>query len=637
MKKSRKQVKLRDSRGALDMAVLLASIFFLIFTSSYAQERSKKKKEKVKEALQATVNLKIDWNIKNVNKGSLNLHAVGFLKLNREMSSMDEDLPAAMVCYKIRNMTAHYTYRETIIQKNPPGGCNPVLAKYEGTGRTKCVTAPGPGNLIMNSMASMFKNTGFLGKFATNMVPDDMLVDQFMFVVPCEQIVIPGKNRSQNNCKYRPSSRKPKITINIIGRIKKNGRMNGRLSWKAKADDSEFPPWLSVKVNTLPKVLNNRPFTPKKSGNGDVTYTLTWKIEKIKPHILIYRFKDGDWHDITDATPKDKDQEILPGEKLKLKAFVVMPGETENPPKGKWVIKGKILKDWEASEAGTHKIKAERDKNEIEFFWWKKPPTGLVKYVVKSKGLTGKTTFKLNMPQVQVQEIPGKEWGVVVPNPDQIIEACELVPDSYSMQIKSTVSTKDGKPFCLEYVQLVKANNWQLRIYKKINGPGTFRWFKNAHNTMLDTCYPYNNEDAPHCSDASGSLSEEMHDTPNAPFPPTAASIYWDMDFQTYLMFRPGKKEDGNAWIPLRRWHWGWKVKAVTPGNPWDYYGNRPKTPACKVGDRIIIDMSSAKLPKDYDYHAKKAGEYPEWKATFIDTTMDPTDSIVKDYRQPPP
>jgi len=630
MKISEKHLALKDSRSAYGMFVLFISIFFLVFTSSYAQGKAKKKK--INETLRATATLKIRWNIDGENKGSLNLRAVGLLKLNREMSSMDQDLPAGMVCYKIRNMTAHYIYRETITQKNPPEGCNPVVEKYEGAGQTECVTAPGPGNLIMNHMASLFKNTG-LGQMASSMV-SGLLVDQFVFVIPCKQIEIPGKKRSLSSCKYRPSSRKPKITINIIARIKKNGRMNGHVSWTAKANSSGLPPWLSVEVNTLPKALNhNRPFTPRKSGNGDVTYTLSWKIEKVKPHILIYRFKDGDWQDITDATPEDKEQEILPGEKLKLRALVVTPGENENPPKGKWVIKGKILKDWQASEAGTKEIEAERDKREIEFFWWKKPPTGLVKYVVSSKGLTGKTTFKLEMPQVQTREEPGKKWGTVAPDPKKKIMECELVPDSYSMAIESFVSTKNGKPFCLEYVQLVKANNWQLRIHRKINGPGTFIWYKNVYNMMLDNSYPYNSDKGLYCSNAPGSHLAVFHDTPNAPFPPSTASVYWDMSFQTYLMFRPGKKEDGNAWIPLRRWHWGWKVKAFSPENPWNYYYGLP--PKCR--NRVVVDKSSAKLPKDYDYKAKKARKYPKWNATYSKQTMDPTNYIVDDYKQPPP
>ncbi|GEM_PF-4031388 len=613
-------------RNAAVLTLLSVACLWVLMTGT-AEGRNKKRKEKVREFLQATVNLDIKWDVSEGdvrNNGALTIRAAGVLKLNREMSSMAYDLPAAMVCYKIQNMKAIYSYRETIIEQNPPEGCDPVREKYEGTGTTTCVIFPVPADLIMNHMASVFKNNAPAGTLFMNMIPKGVLVDQFMFGVSVQEVVIRGKERSRYQCFYKPSSRKLEINVNIIDEIRKNGKMAGKKTWTAKSNCGAYGPKDEVDVNLLPKALNHgKPFTPEESPNGDVTYTLSWKIERLKPYILIYRLVDGEWQDITDATPSDKGQKILPGERLTLRALAVIPGETQNPPKGKWIIKGKILKDWQASENGTKKIKAEKDKQEIEFYWWQKPPTGVVKYVVKSKGLTGKTTFKPLIPQVSTKEEPGSDWGVG----NNTKKECELVPDSPSMKVTSTVSTPNGKPFCLEYVQLVKANNWQLRTYQKIGGPGNFQWWKNVYKRVLDTSYPYN---GPQCS--PGPFA--MQDTPNAPFPPSAASIYWDMDFQTYLMFRPGAPKDGNAWVPLRRWHWGWKVHALSPKNPWDYYDNPGDIPKC---ENRIFPRGKWKLPKDFNYRARKAGDYPMWTGTIREKYLEPTKNIVGNYKLPPP
>jgi len=568
-------------------------------------EAKKEKEEKVKEFLKATVQLTIRWTIDQEdtkNEGSLDVRAQGLLKLNREMSSMAEGLPAVMIGYHPQNMTARYTYKETITDKDPPEDCkNPVLEKYEGSGSTLCKSVPGPGNLIMNHFASMFKDTG-LGHMASSMV-QGMLIDHFLFVTPFEEVEIRGKKLDRTRCVYKPSTRKLKINANITGNIEEGGKMEGKKPWTAKADSTSYPPPVGVRVNTLPPTMNNaKPFVPEKDGNGDVTYTLSWKIEKIEPHILIYRLKGDDWYDITDATPDEEEQEITLGERLTLRAMVVRPGETGEPPKGEWEIKGKILKDWVASTSGTEEVKAEKNKKETEFFWWKKPRSTVVKYRTADKKLVGKTEFKLLMPEVRVDPEPGRQWAFSKKEP------CELDPDSPSMKVTSTVSLPKDKPFCLEYVQLVWGDNWSLK-----GGDGDFFWYEDVHDFMLDATYPYNGES---CKAESGSVVFAMQDTPNAPLEALTASVYWDQKFQTYLMFRPGNRGDNNAWVPLRRVDWGWKAKAISKINPWDYFypeDNKTPKPACK--DRF--DRPVGKLPVSYPYRPKKAQHYPKWSATF--------------------
>ena len=611
------------TRFAHTSSILAAAVLVSALLLNIQNADGKKKEDKVKEFLKFSVNLNIKWDIdaeKSKNTGSMNLRAQGPLKLNREMSSMGQGLPAVMVSYKSQgNTLGFYSYKETIIDKDPPDDCpDQVVEKYEASGSTLLKIVPGPGNLIINSFASLFRDTGL-----EHMAPPevaDKLIDHYVFAFPFNEIEITGKKLNQSTCAWKSATRKMKIANSIVGKIEEKGKMEGRHTWAAKFESTQTPPYISVKVNELPKTMNNaKPYSPDKEPGGNATYTLSWKIEPFEPHVLIYRLKDNDWHDITDAKPDEEEQEILPGEKLKLKAIVVMPGETGEPPKGTWEIAGKdeILKDWEADASGSEKIKVtDFDDREIEFFWWKETKNAKVKYVVKSKGLTGKTEFKLVMPEVTVEEDPGYEWAVGAKTSE-----CEIVSYSptaeASMKVTSTGKTEKNKPFCLQYVQLVKENNWKLEAnYVK----RSFFWHNRNHGYLLDTTYPYNGEAC-----GSGSVEKEMMDTPNAPAQSRIASVYWDQQFQIFLMFRPGKPGDGNAWVPLRQVDWGWVLKAANVYNPFD--SNEADCPK-----RFDLSNPANQLPKTKNgsYRAKKAKDYPEWKGKAPEERMDMTDHEVE-------
>ncbi len=600
------------------------------------QNADGKKKKKVREFLKITVNLNIKWDVdseKNKNTGYMNIRVQGLLKLNKEMSSMGQGLPAVMVNYKsMGNTLAFYSYKETITDKDPPEDCNnATVEKYEGAASTLLKTVPGPGNLIINHFASLFKDTG-LGHMASPEVTG-MLFDHYLLAIPFNEIEINGQKLDQSSCEWKPSTRKMKIVANIIGKVEKQGKMEGRHTWTAKADSSRSAPRVSVKVNELPVTMNNKkPYAPEKDSDGDVTYSLSWKIEETKPHVLIYRLKDDAWHDVTDATPDEEEQEIYPGEKVNLRAIVLLPGETGTPPPGKWEIteKGKILKDWKAGEDGTEEVKVETlDEKEIEFFWWKNVKTAKVKYTVKSKNISGKTEFKVVMPEVSVSEEPGTRWAFRTD-----VNECEILPDAPSMKVTSTVSIKKNKNFCLQYVQLVKSDNWSL---KKM-GDG-FHWYTDIHGFMLDSTYPYNGEV---CRAEAGSVPITMKDLPAANLEKSTASVYQDQEFQIYLMFRPGKRGGGNAWVPLRRINWGWKITAISKNNPWHYthpQGQKIPVPPC----RLRFDLfPPEKLPVNFNYRARKAREYPKWSDTapegaFMKVTEIKVEDVGNNYRNPPP
>jgi hypothetical protein len=620
------------SRLFSPFTLLTLVVMSLVLFYPIQHAEAKEKEEKVKEVLKFSANLSVNWTIDNENSkntGSMTIRAQGPLILNREMSSMDQGLPAVMVNYKSQgNTLGFYSYKETIIDKNPPEDCpNQVVEKYEAGGSALLKIVPGPGNLITNHFASLFKDTG-LG----HMTPPDvsgMLIDHYILALPFNEIEINGQKLDQGNCSWKPSTRKIKIANSIIGKIGEKGKMEGSHTWSAKVDSTSSPPYISVKVNELPKTMNNeKPYAPEKTSDGNVTYTLSWNIEEFKPQVLIYRLKDNDWHDVTDATPDDEEQQIYPGERLVLRAIVVMPGETGEPPEGRWEItdEDKILKEWEARESGSNKVEVtEFDKREIDFFWWKETRSAKVKYVVQSKGLNGKTEFKLVMPKVTVAVDPGSQIL-----PEQQKSECALVPYSPTaqagMKVTSTVTTEKNKPLCLEYIQLIKEDNWSLRAdYTK----RSFFWHKKVHGFMLDTSYPYNGE----ACGASGSVTKQMLDSPNTQGPRKVASIYWDQQFQIFLMFRPGKAGDNNAWVPLKRMEWGWKLNALNVNNP---FGQEE---ICTT--RFDLSNPANKSPKDGDVSPKQAQDYPQWSETSIGDELDLTDIEVENtgdnYKSRPP
>ena len=605
---------------------LIISGFLFVVNIQIAQGK-KNEEEKVKKLLKATVNLNIKWNIDDEtkkNQGSYTLTAIGALKLNKEMSSMDQGLPTVMVNYKNQNMRALITYNETLSDKDPPDDCpNSIIERYRGSRDTMVATVPGPGNLILNHYSSLFKDTGLGDMIAS--ATSGMLVDHFLFVVPCNVISINGQKLDRQKCVNRPSTKKIKSTVNITGKILKNGKMEGGKTWTAKANSASSHTGLSVKLNELPKTMNKKPFSPVKASDGDVTYTLSWKIEKLEPHILIYRLKDNEWHDITDGKPDEEEQEIFPGEKLILRAMVVMPGESGEPPKGQWEIAEKdwILKDWVAWEKKSEKVKVGKtDKREIEFFWWKKVKKAVVKYKVSGNNLTGKTEFKLIMPKVNVVEQPGKQWGFEKDG------GCEIVPDSPSIKLTSTVSTEKNMPFCIQYVQLVESTNWSLKWEQ---GNRALFWYKDVHKSMLDDTYPYKEM----CLAEAGPVVFEMRDTPSADGSPYTALLNFNQNFQLYLMFRPGNKDAGNAWVPLRKVNWGWIFKGTNTVTPFEPEEAEP----CEVRFKM---SSSCKLPIANNFQSIKAEDYPKWtgvvkKKKEMDRTDIRVEEIDYDGKNPHP
>lgn len=73
-------------------------------------------------------------------------------------------------------------------------------------------------------------------------------------------------------------------------------------------------------------------------------------------------------------------------------------------------------------------------------------------------------------------------------------------------------------------------------------------------------------------------------------------------------MFRPGKADDNNAWVPLRRVDWGRELNALNAHNPFD-----PQEEVCSR--RFDLSNPANKVPKDGDHKPKTAQDYPKWSA----------------------
>ena len=563
------------------------------------------------EMISINININMDWN----HRGSGTTRTIGtyMVKVTGKARLTEKD--GEWLRYEPVGMRATGKFKQETIQEAEGSDCfGQVIMRIDGFDTVPVTT----GEFLING------NLGNLGRMAAMQYKGDFSPGE-MFSQKKDarsdnysSLLVAGFKITQRggcgNEGYIKEGTFP-IALNIFKELTPMG-MHGSYTWKSK----DGLPSFKIDVGDF---QGDRRFNPIK-GQG-ARYRVSWRFGKITPIVQI-------WYKGKNIT--DRKNDVLVGEKVKLEAVVKphwMSGE-----KGKWKIDKKfILEDWKASAARSDKIEAKLDKKEIEFFWWKQNDAEIVKYILNGKDVKAQTEFNVIEPNVEIIPTASNDFGY---NP----EDCEIVPGSPSMRIKSVVKLKEDKPFCLQYVQLVKSNNWSLKCAGK-----HFCWYNNVHEKKLDTSYPYGHteEDKGYEGEkcGSGNVTIVMRDTPNGPMEKYAASLYMDEHFEAYLMFRPGGKEDGNAWVPLKRLDWQWKAKLISKVNPFDYRtkdkyttGKEP-IPLCK--DRY--NPSCLKAPAKYDHTPKQAQEYPEWSAVAPKNIfMEPTGQTVIDdgnnYKQSP-
>jgi len=578
-------------------AVLLFFLFIVPFHTLASEP---------KEVISINININMDWN----HRGSGNTRTIGTFMVNVTGKARLTEKKGECLKYEPVGMKATGKFKQRTIQEAEHFDCSgQVIMRMEGF-ETVPVSAD---NFLIIS------NLGHLGKVAAMQYKGNFNIEDMFDQKKnsdsdnySSMLVASFKCTQRGGCGnegYFKEGIIP-IALNIFKELTPMG-MHGSYTWKSK----DGLPSFRIGIGDF---KGDRRFNPNK-GQG-ARYRVSWSFGKITPIVQI-------WYKGKNIT--DSKNDVLVGEKVKLEAVVKphwMSGE-----KGKWKIdKESILEDWKASAARSEKIEAKLDKKEIEFFWWKKNDAAIVKYKLNGKDVKAQTEFNVIEPNVEIIPIAAKHF--VYKKSD-----CEIVPGGPpSMRIESVVKLKEDKPFCLQYVQLVKSNNWSLKCTGK-----NFHWYNNVHEKKLDTTYPYGHTEGDKGYEGekcgSGNVTIVMQDSPNGPLEQIAASLYMDEQFEAYLMFRPGGKEDGNAWVPLKRVDWQWKAKLISKVNPFDYWTKNIPVPSCIKR----YNHDCLKAPASYNPAPKQAQDYPKWSAVtpkniFMKITGETVIDSGDNYKQVP-
>ncbi|MDY6791885.1 MAG: hypothetical protein SWH54_11530 [Thermodesulfobacteriota bacterium] len=235
----------------------------------------------IKESLPVNITLNTNWEINNNDleyKGSLQFRISGKLDVNKTFSSAQQNLPAVLIPYRFSQVTASYSYQETQIDKDPPKDCPGLIAEYSGSGPIQFKPVPQFGDLIIQYLGDMMKNLKEAG--ISNFEGADTMVDFYRFHTAGHEIKVKGK-KLNNDCEYEDHEKKEHVSIQFGFKIDKDGKMSGHKPWSARFDTG--PPSFNVKTYDLPPKMNEKPYIPEKSSQGNVQYMLSWNIGKQQP------------------------------------------------------------------------------------------------------------------------------------------------------------------------------------------------------------------------------------------------------------------------------------------------------------------------------------------------------------------
>ena len=374
----------------------------------------------------------------------------------------------------------------------------------------------------------------------------------------------------------------------------------------------------SIVLSDLPETMETEPFKPSRSTSGNISYSVSWNFEEIKPEIRIYRVVEGKEKKSKEIT--DMEENTIIGEKVKLvaKPLGLLGKEIEDI---KWKIEGKFIKDYNISlDYAKLNKKVKLENPEISFSWIRGDFSGKstqveVSGTVAGKDVVGKTTFKVYAPKIvkhridcspnvtlgdrydlsNIKSLPkGVSCQKVDADPEKyyenITKCCTVYPGNWGSlcdlnkiepgfeaigKIEMPWIPENG--YALQYVQLI------IEDCKSMNYWGREKEKKNEEY-CIDTSYPYTRlvypdakkkekskqslgkENIDNCSGSTCQIS--MTDTPARQLDNGTIDLLTEASmihsFKTYLMFRPSNKESDNQsfWIPLEMVTWGWSVEA---------------------------------------------------------------------------
>jgi len=402
------------------------------------------------------------------------------------------------------------------------------------------------------------------------------------------------------------------IQFALVAEALSSGVLSNSVSWSAQ----------QIKHNLKHQSFMGSLYDPPQS--GDVNYTVSWSFGEVPPELRIFIREKEKWKDITG---KDK-EEFLVGQRVQLKC-VVSPEGHGTPQHIEWEIPGMpdgVVKDWKADESAAAKVPVtENDcrKETVALAWvdgsFSGQPMKIVCQArVNGEALEADTTLKVYKPMATVNVTAGK----LVTFPSQ--GSCEILPDSPSIKLDSTVTLPDqfaDKKFKIFYVQKVNVNAWGLDRYDA-SGP-TYEWVADTCDGFLDTSFPYNGY-----QEGVGTARYVMKDTPGWPLS-NLASAYVADEFQTYLMFIPPASEGGDSVpAPLKLVEWKWKGACVAVGEAF------PRTiPPCAQGYQIILSQP----PSRFRPHPVDCTQHPEWKGVKKENLPHSTRIFTANRNDPPP
>lgn len=629
------------SKSRLIGHVLLLCLSAMIILCSSPRASAAKSPEKL---LSAKIKLDIDWNYEggalgHGEHGQLRINIHGKLALNKQFSSVEQGLPAVMLPYKTSSMRGRFIYKNTIKESEE------CYKKFDTSGGFNIKAYPGPGNLMLHYMGGMSEQLSQV----RHMAPDgafDTLIDRYMFGV-----TIPAKEvKGQKVCRGKTEQISREVLGNKIEmhfKFNDDGSMSGSRTWSSKA----YPLISSVSVSNLPEVFKAKPYSPARETSGEVNYKLSWEVKEPQG-VQIFRLDPNDPHDPGEDIT-DQEQEIYVGEKIKLEALVYPEPKGQSESMGEWTIPGKVLKDWEATHAGSTKTEIPGEdyrKQEIEFFWFDAEEKGVEQKIVfkpNNREATGKTTFRVKRPDYSLYcyhpehgvppgslaSMGGLAEGAGALNyfhrgPMQIglpleeAKCCvsytreekEYSRDCQRMKARLEEMVSNGDPESGGWTQTLYEE--QLREYKQkcqysgiqyqgiifISRPFSGKDYKGELQYVQLIKINKDNLSKTASWGLDGCYPYPMHyppystsDYPAFSDPGPGKSRHRDLSFKMYLMYRPEPKyKDAHAWVPIKRVDWGWGGKI-----------------ACDAGGECRHVFEADRVTPNA--RAKEQREYPEW------------------------
>lgn len=557
----------------------------------------------------------VDWDIESGgtrNQGQMTVQINGTAVLAEGVSVMDKAAPpGTIITYAAKGIPATFTYKETVTQKNPPRGCQPLLAEYQGGGSFQLEEF----NTAMTSGLNIRKLGSLVPKELLAFAPpeaQEMMVDYYEFFPLAEKQVVQGRKRGWNDCKFASDSKEVSPSnFAIRFRIDEDGRMTGSRRWSVKVDAGS--PSFHIRVSDLPASIERRPLVPEPDPAGNINYAVNWNFDEVAPYVQIQRREGEFWIPLTEGEPV----EVTAGEKMELRG-TVLP-ENDDPKSGKWTLFGDsgsgqkmFIKKFQADMARGQVVDldSQGDLNKPEIiFYWVDQGTGKAKYaaIADGKELSAEIEFRIKKPRYKVK---------VEASPETEIRAPEKgIPlDKNECWGAGAYSAAGSDDLWLQY----KGIHFEAENLDKGEIDGTEQWvqiieeesyflkYEDGNRTesmlseALDICYP--TWKGPVAGDAPGVILVKNGERLKARHDD---GTYTELAYtgktqknRLYLMFKPDGDE--NEWVPVKTINWTWTGNAA-----YQSYLADSASRGWIAQDCQIIPGEPA---------AQDTAEYPEWQ-----------------------